>query len=511
MSIISALPFDLLNGTTADASQVMANFDEILNDVNNNAAHNGVNTDITALNGLVTPITPAQGGGVAWYAGASTGAANAQVVASPTPANFALTLGFRITFIAGFTNTGALTLNVASTGATAVLKASPAGLTALTGGELFAGDTIECIFDGTEFVLLTNALENGGFGPPAILVSATTTDLGTVPSHNIILTGTATVTSFGATATTTFPVYKLFFFGAMTLVNSSALNLPGNANIVANVGDTAEAQLFSGGVWRIVSYTRANGLPLVAPAISPTINFNYIAGLVGSTAGGTGTMGIAAGVAIDSTNATLMVLASAFTKTTSSWAAGTGNGGLDTGAIATATWYHFFLIYDPTTVATDILFSLSPSAPTMPSGFTLFRRIFSMKTDGSSHWLAFTQTGNTFILATSVTDINNIATTASRVNKVISSPLGVVCAALFRATLAGGGNVSIIFTSLQETDQISGGAQTGISDLATINSGFEAGNFERLTDTSSQIGVRSTTTNGTYSIFTYGWKDFRGT
>lgn len=36
-NIISALPFNLINGTTADASQVMANLNQIVNDVNENA------------------------------------------------------------------------------------------------------------------------------------------------------------------------------------------------------------------------------------------------------------------------------------------------------------------------------------------------------------------------------------------------------------------------------------------------------------------------------------------
>ena len=47
--IVGTLPFQLQNGTTADATQVMADFNKILNDVNANAAKNGINTDITAL------------------------------------------------------------------------------------------------------------------------------------------------------------------------------------------------------------------------------------------------------------------------------------------------------------------------------------------------------------------------------------------------------------------------------------------------------------------------------
>lgn len=52
MTISSSLPYNLQNGTTADASQVMADFTQIQEDVNANAAHNGVNSDITQLSAL---------------------------------------------------------------------------------------------------------------------------------------------------------------------------------------------------------------------------------------------------------------------------------------------------------------------------------------------------------------------------------------------------------------------------------------------------------------------------
>lgn len=62
MAIVGALPFTLQNGTTADATQVMADFDSIKTDVNARAAANGANNDITSLAGLTTPLSVAQGG-----------------------------------------------------------------------------------------------------------------------------------------------------------------------------------------------------------------------------------------------------------------------------------------------------------------------------------------------------------------------------------------------------------------------------------------------------------------
>lgn len=58
----STYPYTLVNGTTADANQVMANLNLILNCANQNLAHSGANSDITQLSGLTTPLTVGQGG-----------------------------------------------------------------------------------------------------------------------------------------------------------------------------------------------------------------------------------------------------------------------------------------------------------------------------------------------------------------------------------------------------------------------------------------------------------------
>lgn len=54
--------FTLTNGQTADANQVMSNFNNLLNCSNNNLAHNGANSDITSMSGLSTPLSVSQGG-----------------------------------------------------------------------------------------------------------------------------------------------------------------------------------------------------------------------------------------------------------------------------------------------------------------------------------------------------------------------------------------------------------------------------------------------------------------
>lgn len=78
MSIINALPYNIANGQAIDAVPVMANFNEIVNDVNASAATaasvtalaatvslkagSGANSDITSLTGLTAALSVSGGG-----------------------------------------------------------------------------------------------------------------------------------------------------------------------------------------------------------------------------------------------------------------------------------------------------------------------------------------------------------------------------------------------------------------------------------------------------------------
>lgn len=69
-----------------------------------------------------------------------------------------------------------------------------------------------------------------------------------------------------------------------------------------------------------------------------------------------------------------------------------GAGGLDTGVVTSNLWYAVFVIADTTGVnSPDGLFSLSATAPTMPAGYDVKRRIGWVRTDGTSDIVAFEQ------------------------------------------------------------------------------------------------------------------------
>lgn len=108
---------------------------------------------------------------------------------------------------------------------------------------------------------------------------------------------------------------------------------------------------------------------------------------------------VAAGQARDSTNVNDIVLGSLATIN----AAVNGLNGLDTGALAASTFYAVYVISSSTLSnnsaagnykAPGALLSLSATAPTLPNGYDMFRRVGYVLTDGSVHILAFRQTGS---------------------------------------------------------------------------------------------------------------------
>ena len=87
----------------------------------------------------------------------SGGAANAQTLTyAAAPAGYFQ--GQRFCFIAGFTNTGAATLNVNGIGAKNIFMDG----VALVGGEIVAGSVVEMVYDGTQFQI-TSSRAPGAF------------------------------------------------------------------------------------------------------------------------------------------------------------------------------------------------------------------------------------------------------------------------------------------------------------------------------------------------------------
>ncbi len=81
-------------------------------------------------------------------------------------------------------------------------------------------------------------------------------------------------------------------------------------------------------------------------------------------------------------------------------AALTGANGLDTGALAASTWYYLYIIAGVTSanaVISASLLSLSATAPTLPTGYTIAERIGAYLTDGSVHFYRLKQRGEQIV------------------------------------------------------------------------------------------------------------------
>lgn len=312
-----------------------------------------------------------------------------------------------------------------------------------------------------------------GTSLPAAIVSSSLTSVGTISSG--VWNGTAIGAQYGGTGQNT----------------SASTGLPS----------------VSSGTWSIGNLAYTNqALPL---------SRGYLAGATLSTAGSSATMSIAAGAARDSTNAKNLVLATAIAKTTSAWAVGDTQGGLDTGSIANNTWYHFWLIMRSDTGVVDVLISTSASSPTMPSNYDYKRRIGSGRTNGSAQWILFSQTGDEFLWNVTVEDVDALPNSTSAQTATLTVPTGIKQVALFRATAGStsGAGRGMVISSFDESDQAPNpNAPPGNSLYSEVINLGVSGEFRVRTNTSAQIRWRLDTAEAgfRFNLETYGWIDRRG-
>jgi hypothetical protein len=332
-------------------------------------------------------------------------------------------------------------------------------------------------------------------------------------------------------------------------------------------------------------------LPASGTLATPAAFPNYISGLTLSTAGSSATFGVAVGVACNTTNVSAMRLASAYTKTTSTWALGTAAGSLDTGTIANSTWYYPYLIQRTDTGVVDVLTSLAPGAsatitmtvaspgiitwtghglqanaqvvftttgalptgltagttyyvktvvsadtfsvaatqggtainttgsqsgvhtatsnPTLPTNYTLFRRIGALLTNSSAQWVLFTQTGNLFSWAVPYGDISTTTLDNTASSVTLTVPKGIGVFANIRGYMNNAAETATLITPLTETD-VTPNASNG--NLTTINIGGNAASYNLMvaTNTSAQVRTRANRSSTSLYGFTHSWTDLRG-
>lgn len=149
-------------------------------------------------------------------------------------------------------------------------------------------------------------------------------------------------TGAGAAALADFPAYGR---SLAAVANQAAL-----LAVLGGAAPGSDTFLSGAGTWSAAGTSNVDGFE--------------ISGSTGST------VSIAAGSCFDSTRAAKMAVATAYTKTTSTWAVGSGNGALDEGAVTTNSSYHWYVIRRPDTGVVDYLCSLS-NGRVMPATITI--------------------------------------------------------------------------------------------------------------------------------------------
>jgi hypothetical protein len=210
------------------------------------------------------------------------------------------------------------------------------------------------------------------------------------------------------------------------------------------------------------------------------------------------------------------------------WSAGTGNGGLFNGTAvpkAVNSTYHCYKIYNSTTNTEDsgFLLGISGTAPNptsvLPSGYTKFKRVGSILTDGSGNIRAFTQFGNYFKYATGISDLNGSFVAGSTTPQV-STPLGINALGIFNigldiSSVSTGNNIWSVISDFNQTSNLgivshrqSSVTVTKIPSFINIASGsaFAFTNLSSQIRISNNEGVPATTLAG-ISLLTQGFID----
>jgi microcystin-dependent protein len=233
------------------------------------------------------------------WGGTSTGTANAQQVAAP---NFTSQDGQSISFIAGFGNTGPLTVNPSGAGPIGVVNDTPAGSASFSGGEIAAGSVVQLVYSATGGVFHT------AVAPAGVPVGTLTAFAGNAAPVGYLL-------SQGQEVSRT--TYARLFAAIGTAFGpgdgSTTFNLPAMGGRVPAGVDTNGATLpytalntLGGVVGEPTHAITTNELPPITPSGSVTVSYPaHTYSLPTSSIGVAGGTGATVFVATTSTSSTL--------------------------------------------------------------------------------------------------------------------------------------------------------------------------------------------------------------
>lgn len=227
----------------------------------------------------------------------------------------------------------------------------------------------------------------------------------------------------------------------------------------------------------------------------------------------TNDLDIAAGGAMDATGAYWVTLAAAITKQSDvSWAVGSGNGGLDTGSVGNSDYY-IWLIARSDTGVVDVLYSLSSTAPTMPTNYDFKRLIGWFKRVGATI-VAFhtveTECGGLFMKwDTPTLDVNQLnSLTTSRRTDAVKVPLNFSVLAQLRVQMFDAtAGFQAILCDPNEADAAPGLAGAPLANFTLGAAGRDYRDIWVYTSAAGLIAARSNlATVDEYDVVTLGFR-----
>ena len=192
------------------------------------------------------------------------------------------------------------------------------------------------------------------------------------------------------------------------------------------------------------------------------------------------------------------------------WAAGDTNGGLFSGASLTAdTAYHFFAIQKDSDGSVDFGFDDNKDCTNIPSGYTNFRRLGMLETDGSSNIKPFNQTGDMFLYRTQrqILVTTSPSTSGALLQVVPDGGIEVEAEIVVRFEHTA---AAVLYLTYPESLNVAPSSNTTQTFLVTANSQDQNGPLRMQTNTNGEIRQRSTLgTVSDFDVMTRGWKDER--
>lgn len=290
-------------------------------------------------------------------------------------------------------------------------------------------------------------------------------------------------------------------------------------------GLTAASALAAADLFHIIqsgNSRKATGAQVATLANASAVRRGHLFGLTMSNNGTDATNDIdfsAGEVASDSTTPVLMTYASAMTKRLdANWAAGTGNGGRNSGAAIANTMYRCYAVSKAGGADPDFYFHTSDTVATVLTAlqaetggadYVNARRIGNIVRASNAIRL-FRQTGDHFNYAVPIAE-TDVAISTSRTLVTITAPPHTT-AKLRAAAYHVDPNTLVVITPTSETDaSVTGGAASpGVSIVTQAsNVNVAAPSFIEV-DASSQIAVRSSASSTQFRVVTWGYVDTRG-